>query len=407
MTQDNQIRVAGSFVTGLSHCKKMIPCQDRILSKSSNGTTVIALADGAGSYKNPEIGAETVNGYVCDYIVRHFSELYNKSNQEIAKELLLGMREKLIDKAKTLELNVKDLSSTILFVGVNNNRYLAGHIGDGMIGYFSDNKALPLSHPDNDNEYTIFPMNKGALKRFRIYKNDLKNINGFILMSDGTYDSLYNPKTKQLTDANNTMLEWMQNRDYSAIKVESEIKNTIKDFFLNNSVNGDDCSVNILAITDEKVVPAEIRKIDMKQVNDNTDRINQLSTSIASLKTKIENVENELSDKVNKIEFGDELKGFANKNEVNQLKSVFDKSKPKVKEYEKKVKKFEEDLSSMKSEISKINVSFKTVDKNNLITDLNALLKWKKNAQILLIILFLLCAGLTGLIIKLFISIGG
>ena len=403
---EKKIIVSGSCVTGLSHLKKKIPCHDRILTKTSNGTTVIALADGAGSYLKPELGAETVNSYVCDYIVRNFSALYSKSNEEIAKELLIGMREKLIDKAKSLELNVKDLSSTILFVGVNNGRYLAGHIGDGMIGYYERNKALPLSYPDNDNEYTIFPMNKGVLKRFRIYKNDLNKINGFILMSDGTYDSLYNPKTKQLTDANNTMLEWMQDQNYSDIKVESEIENTIREFFLKNSVNGDDCSVNILAITDEKVYPKEIRKIDMKQVNDNTQRIKQLSATVDSIKTKIENVENELSVKVNKNELGDKLKGSVHKNEVNQLKSEFDKIKSKVKEQGKKVKKNEDSLSSTNAQLTKYNDSLKKANGKDLIAEFNALLKWKKNTQTLLIILFLLCAGLTGFIIKLFLSFG-
>lgn len=407
LKSDKKIRVSGSCVTGLSHIKKKLPCQDRILTKTSNGTTVIALADGAGSYLKPELGAETVNGYVCDYIVQNFSALYSKSNEEIAKELLIGMREKLIDKAKFLELNVKDLSSTILFVGVKNGRYLAGHIGDGMIGYFEGNKAKPLSHPENDDGDTFFPTIKGALKHFRIYKNDLNKINGFILMSDGTYDSLYDQETKQLKDANSIMLEWLQNIDYSTSKVESEIENTIKDLFLHNSVNRDDCSVNILAITDEKVVPKEIRKIDMKQVNDNTERIKQLRTSVGSLNTKLENVEKNLSNKVNKNEFNDELRGVANKNEVNKLQSLIDKSKSKVENCDKSVKILEKDLASMKGEISKINDSFKTTEEKNLITDLNALLKWKKNAQILLIILFLLCAGLTGLIIKLFISIGG
>jgi len=407
LKQDKLIRVAGSFVAGLSHIKKNIPCQDRVLSNSANGTTVIALADGAGSYKRPEIGAETVTSYICEYIVNNFNILYNKKSEEIAKIVLVGIREQLINKAKSLSLDVKELSSTILFVGVNNGRYLAGHIGDGMIGYFSDNKAIPLSYPDNDNEYTVFPMNKGALKRFRIYRNDLKKIKGFILMSDGTYDSLYDPRSKQLVDANNIMFEWLQNPKLSNEKVESEVRKTIKDNFLKNSINGDDCSVNILAITDEKFVPSEIREIDMKQVNDNTEHIKQLQNSVESLKTKIQNVDNKLSDKVNKNEFDDSLKGVADKKELNKLQSFIDKSKSNEEKVDKKIKKLEEDLSSMIGDISKINDCLKITEENNLITNLNALLNWKKNVQILLIILFFLFAGLTGLIIKLFTSISG
>lgn len=400
MKQDNLIRVAGSFVAGLNHIKKNIPCQDRVLSNSANGTTVIALADGAGSYKRPEIGAETVTSYICEYIVNNFNILYNKKSEEIAKIVLVGMRQQLIDKAIALDLDVKELSSTILFVGVNSNRYLAGHIGDGMIGYFSGNNSIPLSYPDNDNEYTIFPMNKGALKRFRIYKNELKKINGFILMSDGTYDSLYDPRSQQLVDANNIMFEWVQNLKLSNEKVESEVRKTIKDNFLKNSINGDDCSVNILAITDEKVSPTEIRKIDMKQVNDNTQRIKKLSSSVDSIKIKIKNVEDKISLKVDKSELDKKIKSYADKTEVNKLKSVIDKTKSKVKEQDKKFKKIEDDLIATKAQLSK------NTDEKDLTKELNDLLKWKKNAQALLVILFLICAGLTGFIIKLFLSFG-
>jgi hypothetical protein len=404
MRKEKKIRVAGAIATGFKNIEKNKSCQDRIMSKSSNGATIIALADGAGSYQKPEIGAEIVTSFVCDYLIENFNALYKKNNEEIAKELLLGMGGKLIEKANQLKVEIKELSSTLLFVGVKNNCYLSGHIGDGMIGYFENNNAKPLSYPENDEEYTFFPTMKTALKHFRIYKNDLNRINGFILMSDGTYDSLYKPNTKQLTDANVTMFDWLQNNNNSTSKVKSEIENSIKELFLDNSLNRDDCSVNILAITDEKVASKEGREIDMKQVNDNTEKIKTLRATVDSLKTKIDTIENNLSSKVLKSEFDNKLKNVANKIEVNQLQSVIDESSSNVENQDKKVKKIERDLSVIKAEISEINEKINNYEDKTLISGLNTLLEWKKNAQILLIILFLLSAVLTGLIIKLFLS---
>ena len=394
MNKVHQSKVAGACVTGLSHLKKDIPCQDRIFSSYSNGVTAIALADGAGSYKKPEVGAEIVTKYVCEYITKNFSRLYNKQNKDIAKELLIGMRENLIDKAKSLKVDIKELSSTILFVGADQKRYLAGHIGDGMIGYYEKNKARPLSQPDNDNGYTIFPASKGAFERFRIYKNSINNIDGFILMSDGSFDSLYNPNSKKMADANVTMFEWLQNDEYSKKKVESEIHKTIRKLFLENSVNGDDCSVNILAITDEKVLTTEIREIDMKQVNDNTIRIKKLNESIDSFKIQLDNFGKQLSEKLDINDLLDKLKSNVDIEDFNNLKSQANKSESQNKKRDKRADKLDSDLSSIKAEISQIKGSLNDASEEILDTDINDFLKWRKQINILVIILFLMVVGL-------------
>jgi hypothetical protein len=50
-------KVAGTFVTGLSHEKHNIGCHDRFSQKFANKVTCVSIADGAGSVRFPEIGA--------------------------------------------------------------------------------------------------------------------------------------------------------------------------------------------------------------------------------------------------------------------------------------------------------------------------------------------------------------
>ena len=65
-------RVAGAYITGKSHIENNTPCQDRTFSQSRNDTTVITLADGAGSCISSDIGAEIVTKLVADVICDNF-----------------------------------------------------------------------------------------------------------------------------------------------------------------------------------------------------------------------------------------------------------------------------------------------------------------------------------------------
>ncbi len=240
-------RTACVFVKGSSHIKNNTPCQDRTVSKTSNNVTVISLSDGAGSCSKSEIGAEISTQFVADYLCDNFDDLIKKKDEIISKIILEGIVSNLNEKASDLNLPVNEFSSTLLFVGVKSDQYLAGHIGDGLIGYFEDNETKILSIPENgehSNE-TFFTTNKNALNHFRIYKNNIENILGFILMSDGSYESLFNKKEGILTKANSDIFSWLLNHNNSQEKVEADLKSNIENLFLKKT--SDDCSVNLLS----------------------------------------------------------------------------------------------------------------------------------------------------------------
>ncbi len=242
-------RTAGVFVQGSSHIKNNTPCQDRTVSKTSNNVTVISLSDGAGSCSKSEIGAEISNQFVADYLCDKFDELINEKDEIISKVILEGIVTNLNEKATNLEISVNEFASTLLFVGVKGDQYLAGHIGDGLIGYFEKDEAKVLSIPENgehSNE-TFFTTTKNALNHFRIYKNNLDNILGFILMSDGSYESLINKSTMEPTKANWDIFSWLLDLSNSKEKIEEALKSNIENLFIKKTT--DDCSLNLLSIS--------------------------------------------------------------------------------------------------------------------------------------------------------------
>lgn len=382
MEKVKNIEFAGAIVKGIAHAENNLPCQDYIFSKTSNNATAIALADGAGSYKKTEVGAKISTEFVSNFICDNFQTLFKENNNKIAEKLLNGIRSKLTAKARELNLKTAnhDLGSTLLFVAVHNNQYLAGHLGDGVIGYFENQKPEVLSKPDNDGKYTFLTTSKNAQSHFRIYKGEIDNIHGFILMSDGTCDSLYEKENNKLVSVNTTMLEWLQENE--RISVEREMYNTIKDVFLEKSDNGDDCSINLLTLTrNESIMDKETKvdkQIDLNELANNVDKnklkIQKLENDFSSVKKQLESIQSKYDKNINDIKAGIDDKN------INDIKGNIDSFKNRFKDIEKRL--------SVKSESVDIEPDITDNSLDNKVNALTILLVI--NFIILLYILFII-----------------
>lgn len=237
-------KYASACVCGRSHKKTNIPCQDRVSGLIEKDIVVVSLADGAGSYLFPEIGAEVVANTVCNILKEDFNDLFRHDEDNTKNIILIKLQSYLACTAYVMNIDFNELSSTLLFVAVKDNQFIAGHIGDGAIGILNGENVEVLSHPDR-GEYanvTYFITGSDAYNHFRIQKGELKDITGFILMSDGAADSLYNNQDKRLSEASGEMLLWLDKHDPHAVSValESNIKDVLQKY------TTDDCSIGLL-----------------------------------------------------------------------------------------------------------------------------------------------------------------
>jgi serine/threonine protein phosphatase PrpC len=242
-------KTAGASVRGTSHIKKNTPCQDKVYKSVSKDTTTISLADGAGSCSMSEIGADVSTQFVADYLCENFDKIFVQNTEKTIEILLSNIKQLLTEKSEDLSVSLKELSSTLLFVSVKNSNYIAGHIGDGLIGCYLDGNPEVLSFPEN-GEYsnqTYFTTSETAKDHFRIYKGELSSIDGFILMSDGSYDNLFDKGKKKLAAANKTFFSWIKDHNNSEHKVEEALHLNLENLF--TKVTTDDCSVNLLLIS--------------------------------------------------------------------------------------------------------------------------------------------------------------
>lgn len=265
-------KLASSYVVGSGHISKNMPCQDRtytlknevfksikikkketkskvrsfskIILDNTNSFYGLSLADGAGSCKHSDIGAEFISKRILTYIENKFDLLYSSIEMQLT---LTNFIENSLNEISNDNISFNDLSSTLLFVVIKSNRFIIGHLGDGVIGMLDkfDNIKV-VSKPDNGefSNATYFTTSKSHANRLRLIKGILKNSKGFIIMSDGCQESLYDKRTETLAASNAQIINWLETN--SEKEVEKALFYNLEQVIRNKTQ--DDCSIGIMRI---------------------------------------------------------------------------------------------------------------------------------------------------------------
>lgn len=232
-------------VQGTSHIKTQTPCQDKTYFAETDAVRTAALADGAGSAEFSHFGAEAATKFICSELCNNFDDYFsNNDGVQVKQDLVSKLIARLTELSQELNCHTKDLASTLLFIAVKDDKYILGHIGDGVIGYLKNGELKVASQPENGEfvNTTVFVTSKDAVPSMKLIKGQLGQIRGFVLMSDGTEAGLYNRREKKLADVIKKIMEM------SIIIERKELEKLIEQSFENvvKKVTSDDCSIAIL-----------------------------------------------------------------------------------------------------------------------------------------------------------------
>lgn len=235
-------KTAGAHVAGRSHERNNTVCQDRTYELVAGGFGGVALADGAGSYPSSHLGAAYITEKILYYIKSRFAYLQRLKNPQ--KHLLNFLEVSIHNAAREYNMAPEELSSTLLFAVAKNGRYLAGHIGDGVIGVLKDGTVQTLSEPHTGeaSNQTYFVTTFGYPQRLRIYRGTFETLEGFILFSDGVEASMYRKHTRQIAPAAATVIQWLHHNNPSDVSTAllTNLNQIIK------QKTHDDCSIALL-----------------------------------------------------------------------------------------------------------------------------------------------------------------
>lgn len=238
-------KFASCEVQGRGHIKNNVPCQDKTFLLEENGVCVIALSDGAGSARLSHFGAAAVTQMICKKLVQQFDDFFQSTDAlNVKNDILESCEKTLKDEANKQQAEIDDLSCTLLFAAIKENKFLLGHVGDGVIGYIKDDKIAVASVPYNgefSNE-TVFVNSKLAVATMKLLKGEMGSIKSFILMSDGTETSLYSKKQNFIANGALKMVAYTSayEKNYATKILENILSKQI------SMRTSDDCSIAIV-----------------------------------------------------------------------------------------------------------------------------------------------------------------
>jgi serine/threonine protein phosphatase PrpC len=259
-------KMVSVYTIGQSHIASSTPCQDRTFElvkidffKSFKKLLFdlkwtpsifygLSLADGAGSCANSGLGADLSACNILTFVENKFEKLLDINPSQISNLLTSYLEKELEKTAKRQEIQFNTLSSTLLFIAIKNDKFIIGHIGDGVIGMLDNNNEIKvISKPENGefSNATFFTTSTNYPDRLRILKGTLKNAVGFILMSDGPEESLYNKQDNSLLDINKDIINWLKDNNIQDVK--KALTDNLKDVISKNT--NDDCSIGIIRKT--------------------------------------------------------------------------------------------------------------------------------------------------------------
>ena len=178
-------RAIARYAPGTSHQKLNMPCQDYEHYHIFNDVIVGAVADGAGSAKYSDIGAELAVETVIKYLSpingylrkrkRWWQSLCQPLSEEEAKKLFKSTLKRAIasleEQAKSKDYSVNDLACTLLIFVATPRWVAAMQIGDGFIVMRSQESEYQLLFQPDKGEFvneTTFITSSNALDEMRV-----------------------------------------------------------------------------------------------------------------------------------------------------------------------------------------------------------------------------------------------
>lgn len=257
-------------VQGRGHMRSQMPCQDKTMTAFENGVYVISLADGAGSASLSHFGAACVVNSIADLLTSCFDEIFEDQDGRAVKENILSrILEDLQKEADERGCKKNDLASTLLAAAVKDDRFIIVHVGDGVVGCLDGAQLKVASAPANGehaNE-TYFVTSSDAVNRLKLIKGEVQDKAGFVIMSDGTEQSLFNKRTSSLSSA---VIKLMQrNLLLDETVMNAQLEQTFLDLIRTRTF--DDCSIALLVRESPVLKPlyllSEAEKTDLYKIS--------------------------------------------------------------------------------------------------------------------------------------------
>ena len=143
--------ILGYLGTGILHSKTDTPCQDAVgWRQTDNGSTVLALSDGASAAGCARAASRTVVAALLAFFARvPLAAFLAKPEGQRRRALLTACRRALDARAAADGQPISRYAATLLVFVTDGTRYFAGQIGDGSLFVLADGRVCRTLAPDS------------------------------------------------------------------------------------------------------------------------------------------------------------------------------------------------------------------------------------------------------------------
>lgn len=224
-----------------------LPCQDVVSSTVTPSGAICVLADGAGSARLAREGAHCVVVATQEWLKQLRSKMYSESCIDSLKGEWVSVISDALDRETVkFEASRNELASTLLWVSIQRNKALIGHLGDGVIvGLSHDNGVVFWS--TETTEYanqTHFTTSSHLEQNVRIHQLDLTGLQTLALLSDGSVHSLLKKNTKEVANAIPQMSQWLN--EYPRDEVQNAVQTQLHELIRTKCF--DDCALGLVSL---------------------------------------------------------------------------------------------------------------------------------------------------------------
>ena len=229
---------------GQRHVEKEACCEDVALASIDDDVAIVVVSDGAGSARYAAEGAAVAAQTTID-VLR--TTIPWTDADAVREALATACIAEMNKRAGALGSHVRDLAATLAFVAVNQEQFLAGNLGDGLV-VAAQSSSAGLGRPhvligQDRGEFvneTVFLTSAAAVDRFGVVQGQADSYDGFVVMSDGAADRLFRRSDSTLAP--------LIDRLFSSFgeMTSNEVMQWLDDSVMPVMMTGDDYSLGIL-----------------------------------------------------------------------------------------------------------------------------------------------------------------
>jgi serine/threonine protein phosphatase PrpC len=180
--------------------------QDFFIAQKIENGFVVALSDGLGSKKTSQIGSKAI----CESVVEEAEELKQDLADISPSEFIFNVHSRWLEKLEHHKIN--ECYATILALVFYSGRLLALRLGDGFIGFWTNDGVYVLF--DRKEDYFVNETDclteLYSIDKFEFAEFEVSELNGGVMCSDGIPIGEMNEKdlksfTKDFIEGYNTM----------------------------------------------------------------------------------------------------------------------------------------------------------------------------------------------------------